>query len=526
MMIEFKNEPLSDFARPESQQQMLEALKLVERELGKEYDLIIGGKRIRAEEQFKSCNPAEKNQVVGVFAKAGEGDARRAVEAAYETFNTSWRFPPAKARAGYLFRAAGIMRRRRFEMAAWMVYEVGKSWIEADGDVAEAIDFLEFYGREALRYDEPQPVTPYPGELNELFYIPLGVGAVIPPWNFPCAIMVGMTAAALVTGNTVILKPSSDAPTIAAKFMEVLEEAGLPAGVVNFLPGSGASCGDVLVGHPLMRFIAFTGSKEVGLHIIELAAKHQPGQIWIKRVIAEMGGKDTIIVDSEADVADAAAGVVASAFGFQGQKCSACSRVVVDATVYDHFLELLLPKVKAITVGPTRDPKNYLGPVINQKAFESILGYITIGKNEGRLLTGGAPGLAASSLAASSLASGYFLEPVVFADVAPTARIAQEEIFGPVLAVIRSRDFDGALTIANNTEYGLTGAVYSRSRSKLMKAKRLFHVGNLYFNRKCTGALVGVHPFGGFNMSGTDSKAGGRDYLLLFLQAKSVSDKM
>ena len=516
MMIDFKNEPLTDFSKPENQEKMLDALKLIAGEFGKGYELIVGGKRVKTAETFNSYNPAEKDQVVGAFAKAGAKEAKKAIETAHNTFQT-WRFTPADERAGYLFRAAGIVRRRKFELSATMVYEVGKNWAEADGDVAELIDFLEFYGREALRYGGEQAITPYPGEFNALQYIPLGVGVVIPPWNFPSAIMGGMTAAALVTGNTVVLKPSSDSPVIAAKFVEVLEEAGVPDGVVNFVPGSGASCGDTLVAHPLTRFIAFTGSKEVGLHINELAAKHQPGQIWIKRVIAEMGGKDTIIVDSEAsDLDEAASGVCTSAFGFQGQKCSACSRVIVDTRVYDEFVKLLLPKVKAITVGPTDEQKNFMGPVINQNAYESILNYVRIGKKEGQLLAGGkaAPG------------NGWFIQPTVIGDIKPKAVISQEEIFGPVLAVIRAQNFDRALEIANNTEYGLTGAVYSRNRAKLIKAKEQFHVGNLYLNRKCTGALVGVHPFGGFNMSGTDSKAGGRDYLLLFLQAKAISDKM
>jgi 1-pyrroline-5-carboxylate dehydrogenase len=514
-MIEFKNEPLTDFSKEENKQRMLAALKQVATQFGRGYDLIIGGKRVRTAEKFSSFNPSERTEVLGVFAKAGVKEAKQAIETAWKRFQT-WRFASVGERAGYLFRAATIMRRRKLEMSAWMVYEVGKNWVEADADVAETIDFLDFYGREALRYGGPQPVTPYPGELNELEYIPLGVGVVIPPWNFPCAIMAGMTSAALVTGNTVVLKPSSDAPVIAAKFMEVLEEAGVPAGVVNFVPGSGASCGDTLVGHPLTRFISFTGSKEVGLHINELAAKTAPGQIWIKRVVAEMGGKDTIVVDAEANLEDAAAGVVASAYGFQGQKCSACSRAVIDAKVYDDFVKLLLPKVKAITIGPTKDPANYLGPVVNQNAYESILEYIKVGKTEGKLLAGGKP----------AAGNGYFIQPTVFGDIKPKARLSQEEVFGPVLALVKAQNFDRALEIANNTEYGLTGAVYSNNRAKLMKAKRLFHVGNLYLNRKCTGALVGVHPFGGFNMSGTDSKAGGRDYLLLFLQAKSVSEKV
>jgi 1-pyrroline-5-carboxylate dehydrogenase len=401
-------------------------------------------------------------------------------------------------------------------MAAWMVFEVGKSWAEADADVAEAIDFCDFYGSEMLRLAGPQPLGPVAGEANELRYIPLGVGAVIPPWNFPLAILCGMTTASWVAGNTVVLKPSSDSPTIGAQFMAILEEAGLPGGVVNFLTGSGATVGNALVTHPKTRFVAFTGSKEVGLNINELAAKTPPGQIWIKRVVAEMGGKDSIVVDSGVDLDVAADGVFASAFGFQGQKCSACSRAIVVEDVYDAFLEKLRARTQKVRIGATDDPGVYLGPVINETAMRSILNYIEVGKKEGRLIAGGK--------AAGD--DGYFIEPTIIADIPPKARISQEEIFGPVLAVLKARDFEDALSIANNTEYGLTGAVYSKSREHLEDARARFHVGNLYFNRKCTGALVGGHPFGGFNMSGTDSKAGGRDYLLLFTQAKVISEKL
>lgn len=515
MLQEFKNETYLDFTKEEVRQKMLEALEKVHAEFGKEYDLIIDGESVKTKDKFQSYNPSEKNEVVGIFQKATEKEAERAIEVALNRFET-WRFVPATERAAILLRAANIMRQRRYEIDALMVYEVGKNWLEADADTAEAIDFLEFYAREALRYAQPQPLVPYPGELNELTYLPLGVGVVIPPWNFPCAIMVGMTSAALVTGNTVVLKPSSDSPTIAYKFMEILEQAGMPPGVVNFITGPGGTVGNYLVGHPKTRFISFTGSKAVGLRIVELTAKTQPNQTWIKRVIAEMGGKDAIIVDREADLNEAANGVIASAFGFQGQKCSACSRLIIDTKVYDEFIAMITEKVKTIKVGPTRDYNNYLGPVINERAEASILNYIEIGKKEGRLICGGgkAPG------------NGYFIQPTIFADVKPDARIAQEEIFGPVLAVIKANDYDDAIAIANNTEYGLTGAVYTKNRKKIEQAKKFFHVGNLYFNRKCTGALVGVHPFGGFNMSGTDSKAGGRDYLLLFLQAKAISEKL
>jgi 1-pyrroline-5-carboxylate dehydrogenase len=511
---QFRNEPLTDFSQPEHRQAMQEAVERVRGQLGHEYEIVIGGQHVRTAEQFPSYNPSRKTEVIGVFQKGTPELASRAVEAAHARFQ-QWQNVPAAERAGILLRCAAILRRRKHEMSAWMVFEVGKNWAEADADTAEAIDFCEFYAREMLRLAGPQPLTPIPGEANELRYIPLGVCVVIPPWNFPLAILVGMTTAAWVSGNTVVLKPSSDAPAIAAQFFGVMEEAGLPAGVVNFLTGSGGAVGNALVAHPQTRMIAFTGSKEVGLGINELAAKASPGQIWIKRVIAEMGGKDSIVVDSDVDLDAAVEGVFVSAFGYQGQKCSACSRAIVTEPVYGQFVEKLRARVAQVKIGPTDDPANYLGPVINEGAMKSILNYIEVGKKEGKLLTGGKP----------APDGGHFIEPTVIVDVPPKARIAQEEIFGPVLAVIQARDFDDALAIANNTEYGLTGAVYSRSREHLEKARERFYVGNLYLNRKCTGALVGGHPFGGFNMSGTDSKAGGRDYLLLFTQAKVVSEK-
>jgi len=513
---DFKNEPLSDFkGNPKHAQDMKEALEQVRKELGRKYNLVIGGERIRTEEKFNSYNPAQKDEVVGIFSKGTAELAERAILTADETFRT-WGRSPAEARVELLLAAAKILRDRKFYYAAWMVFEVGKSWAEADADVAESIDFCEYYGREMLRLANRQPLTPVPGEKNFLRYIPLGVGVVIPPWNFPLAIMAGMTAAAIVTGNTVVLKPSSDSPTIAYKFIEVLEQAGMPPGVVNFVPGPGGAVGNVLVSHPRTRFVAFTGSKEVGLGINELAAKHVPGQIWVKRVVAEMGGKDSIIVDSETDLDAAAEGVTASAFGFQGQKCSACSRAIVVESVYDTFLQKLKARVEKITVGPPEDPATYMGPVINAAARKSILEYIATGKQEGRVITGGG----------ESAGPGHFIQPTVIADVSPKSRIAQEEIFGPVLAVIKAKNFDEALEIANNTEFGLTGAVYTNDRLKLEKATEEFHAGNLYLNRKCTGALVGAHPFGGFNMSGTDSKAGGPDYLLLFTQAKTIAEKV
>lgn len=515
-MKEFKNESYIDFSNPENRSKMEDAIKKAESQLGKEYPIIIGGENITLETKFKSFNPAEKEQAIGIFQKADKDTGEKAMKKALEVFE-EWKFVEPSERAGYLFKAAEIMRSRRLELDAWEILEEGKGWLEADADVAEAIDFLEFYGLEMLRYGGEQPVVQIPGEKEELFYIPLGVGIVIPPWNFPMAILCGMTSAALVTGNTVILKPSSDAPKIGHLFMEILEEAGLPKGVVNYVTGSGSVVGDYLVQHPKTRFIAFTGSKEVGLRIVEQAAITREGQIWIKRVIAEMGGKDAIIIDNESNLESAVDGVLYSAFGFQGQKCSACSRAIVVTEVYDEFLNKLVEKTKKLTVGPTKLYDNFMGAVINEKAYNSMLSYIEKGKEEGgKLLTGGEP----------AEGNGYFIKPTIIADVKPGDTIEQEEIFGPVLAVIKAKDYDEAITVANDTNYGLTGAVYTLNREKIEKAKKLFHCGNLYFNRKCTGALVGAQPFGGFNMSGTNSKAGGRDYLLLFLQAKSVAKKI
>jgi 1-pyrroline-5-carboxylate dehydrogenase len=511
----FQNESYADFSVPEKRAAMERALAEVRAQLGREYDLWIRGERLRTAAKLESRNPSHPAEIVGIHQKATPDLARRAVEEACAFFPV-WSRTPAAERVSMLLSAARILRARKMEFDAWLVYEAGKTWIEAEADVSEAIDFCEFYAREMLRFAGPQPVHQLPGEKDELVYLPLGVGVIIPPWNFPLAILAGMTTAALVTGNTVIMKPSSDTPTIAAKFAEVLREAGFPDGSFSFLAGSGAEVGDVLVQHPRTRFVSFTGSKEVGLRINELAAKPQPGQIWIKRVVAEMGGKDAIIVDREADLDKAVDGVLVSAFGYQGQKCSACSRAIVDAAVYDKFLDKLKKKVEAIRVGPADDPANYMGPVINERARQSILRYVETGKREGRLIAGGGP----------AEGDGYYIRPTVIADVPRDAVIFREEIFGPVLAVTKAKDFDEAIDLANASEYGLTGAVYTNNRDKMKRAAAEFFTGNLYFNRKCTGAMVGAHPFGGFNMSGTDSKAGGRDYLLLFLQAKSIAEKV
>jgi 1-pyrroline-5-carboxylate dehydrogenase len=511
----FVNEPFTDWSREENARAMREAIAKVRSELGREYDLVIGGKLSKTAEKIVSHNPAKPAETVGIHQKAGMEHVEPVMSAALAAYET-WSRTPMEERVSVVVRASEIIRKNKYEFCAWLTFEVGKNWVEAEADVAECIDFLEFYAREAMHMNKAETRVQLPGEHDQLRYIPLGVGAVIPPWNFPFAIMAGMTAASIVCGNTVILKPSSDSPTIAALFVNVLQEAGLPDGVVNFCPGSGSTFGNAIVEHPKTRFIAFTGSKEVGLDIHARAAQTKKGQIWIKRTVLEMGGKDSIVVCDDANLDAAVEGVAASAFGFSGQKCSACSRAIVDEKVYDVFLARLRERVAKITVG---DPAENMpmGPVVNAGSKKSILNYIEVGKKEGRVICGG--GVVEGM-------EGHFIQPTVIADVPPMGRLSQEEIFGPVLAVIKAKNFEDAMSIANNTEFGLTGAIYTSSKERVARAKQDFHVGNLYINRKCTGAMVGAHPFGGFNMSGTDSKAGGHDYLLLFTQAKSIGEKL
>lgn len=515
MVVPYKHEPFTDFTVEKNRLEFEAALKLVEAELGKNYDLIINGERIATEEKIVSLNPSNKQQIIGTVSKTNIELAEKAMQVADERFDTWKKWDPA-VRADILFKAAAIIRRRKHEFSAYLVYEAGKPWNEADADTAEGIDFLEYYARQMIQLSKGFPVESRPIEHNKLSYIPLGVGVVIPPWNFAFAIMAGMTAAALVTGNTVLLKPAETTSVIAYKFMEVLEEAGLPNGVVNYIPGYGSEIGDYLVDHIRTRFISFTGSKAVGVRIYERAAKVHPGQRWLKRVVAEMGGKDAIIVDKDADLELAAQSIVKSAFGFSGQKCSACSRAIIHQDVYDQVLERSVELTKELTIGSPVDFNNFMGPLTDQKAFDKVTSYIEIGKEEGKLMVGGT----------GDNSKGFFVQPTIFADVDENARIMHEEVFGPFVAFCKAKDFDHALDIANNTEYGLTGAVVSRNRENLEKARENFHVGNLYFNRGCTGAIVGYHPFGGFNMSGTDSKAGGPDYLLLFSQAKLVSEQL
>lgn len=519
MLPPYSPEALTDFSHPDAQAAFARALQHVKSELGRTYPLVINGESISLAQTFPTVNPARPAEIVASFADGTADHADQAIAAAAEAFKT-WQYTPVETRARYLLSAAAEMRRRKHEFSAMMVLEVGKSWAEADADTSEAIDFLEYYARQALRLlDSSDALVQFPHEQDSLYYIPLGVGAVIPPWNFACAIVTGMVGASLVTGNTVVLKPAEQSPWVAYRMCELFWNQGVPRGVLNFITGPGEIVGARMVEHPQTRFITFTGSKAVGVGIYETAAKIQPGQKWLKRAILEMGGKDAVIVDETANLDSAAQGIVASAFGFQGQKCSAGSRAIIVDEVYDRVSARVVELAKILTVGATDTSHAVdLGPVIDSDSWHKIMDYIELGTQEGELLLGGSP--------IDTPEGGYFIPPTIFGEVSRDARIANEEIFGPVLAMIRANDFQDALDIANATEYGLTGAVYSKDRERLEQARREYHVGNLYLNRKCTGAMVGVHPFGGFNMSGTDSKAGGPDYLLLYSQAKTVGERL
>ena len=515
MVVSYKHEPFTDFTVEENRRAMEEAIEYVTTQLGETYPLIIDGERVMTEEKIISVNPANREEIVGFVAKSNKQLAERAMQVADQTFKT-WRSSDPKFRADILFKAAAIIRKRKHEFSALLIKEGGKPWNEADADTAEAIDFLEYYGRQMLALKDGIPVESRPIEYNQFHYIPLGVGVVISPWNFLFAIMAGTTAAAMVTGNTVLLKPASATPVIAYKFMEVLEEAGLPKGVINYIPGPGGEVGDYLVDHPRTRFISFTGSREVGTRIFQRAGivHEDKGQKWLKRTIIEMGGKDTIVVDKDADLQLAADSIVKSAFGFSGQKCSACSRAVIHQDVYEEVKKRVVTLAKETRAGDPATNEYFTGPVIDEAAYKKIMSYIDLGKSEGSLAAGGS----------GNSEVGWFIEPTVFVDVDPEARIMQEEIFGPVVALTSAKDFTEAIEIANNTDYGLTGAVITNNRAHIEQARRDFHVGNLYFNRGCTGAIVGYQPFGGFNMSGTDSKAGGPDYLIHHMQGKTTSE--
>lgn len=507
-------EPYSDFSDPAKRAAFELALKGVEGRLGRSYPIVIGGEEVQTPSTIESVDPSMPDRVVGTVASASTKEAQDALDAAWEAFG-SWSRTPAEARARSGVKLAAIMRRRKYELAAWQVYEAGKNWAEAEADVAEAIDFVDYYSRQAIRLAGPVPTIGYPGEDNTSHLIPMGAGVSIPPWNFPLAILVGMAMGPVLAGNTVVVKPASNTPVVGATWMELVAEAGFPPGVVNYLPGPGGEIGDFLVDHPMTRFINFTGSKEVGLRIAERSAKVSEGQKWLKRAYMEMGGKDAMIVDETADLDGAIADAVRSAYGFGGQKCSAASRLILVKDIHDQVLEGVVEAAEGLGVGPPAENLP-MGPVISSAQHSSILDEIAKGREEADLLTGGS---------AIDRDGGYYIEPTVFGGVAPDARLAQHEIFGPVLSVIEVDDFDEALEVANGTEFGLTGGLYSRRRARIERARDEFHVGNLYVNRKITGALVGVQPFGGFNMSGSNAKAGGPDYLRLFMEMKTVAER-
>jgi 1-pyrroline-5-carboxylate dehydrogenase len=514
VLTPYRSEPYSDFSDVQKADAYQAALDEVAASFGEHALLVIAGEHVDTKRSIESVNPADPSQIVGTAASASVKHVDKAINAAWDAFD-GWSARTAEERAGVVHRVGDIIADRRFEFAAWQTYEAGKNWAEAEADVAEAIDFCRYYAHEALRMSEPVDVEEYPGEVNESWLQPIGAGVVIPPWNFPLAILVGMAVGPVAAGNTVIIKPASNTPLVGSGFIKALEEAGLPPGVVNYLPGAGGRIGDALVDHPRTRFINFTGSKEVGLRIAERSAKVHKDQKWLKRAYMEMGGKDALIVDDTADLDAAAVDVVRSAFGFQGQKCSACSRLIVFESVHDRLMDKVIEHASQLSVGPPHE--NYpIGPVISAAQQRSILSEIESGTDEAELVMGGAT---------IDRDGGYYIEPTIFDNVSPDSRLAQHEIFGPVLSVLSVADFDEALAVANGTEFGLTGGLHSRDDARLERAKRDFHVGNLYLNRKITGALVGIQPFGGFNMSGSNAKAGGPDYLRLFMEMKTVATK-
>ncbi|CEI83058.1 1-pyrroline-5-carboxylate dehydrogenase [Oceanobacillus oncorhynchi subsp. incaldanensis] len=508
----FKNDMPTDWGKSENREALNKNLEYVRTEFGKEYPLIIGGKEVSKENKLASYNPASHHEVIGYVSQAGKEDIEEAITAAKKA-HEGWGAITFLERARYLFKAAKIMERRKPELVAWQIYEAGKNWAEADGEINEAIDFLEMYARKAIELEQGENLVTIPGIENHLEYKPLGVGAVISPWNFPLAIVTGMTVSAIVTGNTVLLKPASLTPIVAAKFMEIMHEAGVPDGVINYIPGSSREIGDDLVTHRDINFISFTGSMEAGLHIDELAHKRIPNQRWVKRVVAEMGGKNGIVVDESADLDAAADGIVTSAFGYQGQKCSAGSRAIIHESVYNEMVDKIVERTKKLHVGPGTE-NNPIGPVIDDKAFKNINEYIEIGKEEGKLAFGGN----------SDNTEGYYITPTIFKDVAPGSRIMKEEIFGPVLAICKASSVEEGIDVYNDTQFGLTGALYTNNREQISYARRKMECGNLFLNGKCTGALVGIQPFGGYYMSGTGEKTGTLEYLLHFVQAKTIAE--
>jgi len=509
----YRNSPLVNFVYKDSQEKMQGALREVRKRFGEKYPLVIGGEKIWTDQLTPSVNPSAPDEVVGYGSEAGISEAERAVRAAREAFG-KWSRTPFEERARLLERAADIMERRRYELSAVEVFEVGKPWNEADGDIREAIDFCRFYAQQMRRLGRPKLTQRVPGEDSYHHYWPRGVAFVIAPWNFPIAILCGMASAGVVTGNTVIMKPSEQSIVCGAMLMQVFEEAGVPSGVLNFLSGHGSVIGAHLVDHKDVDMIAFTGSREVGLKIWESAGITRPGQRELKRVICEMGGKNAMIVDSDADVGEAVGYSIYSAFGFQGQKCSALSRLILLEENYDRVMERLIPAAASLRVGNPEEPGIMVGPVIDEAAYRRILDYIEVGKSEATL----------AYQAKDLPPQGYFIPPTIFTDVKPNMRIAREEIFGPVLSVLKVHDLDEALEVANGTDYALTGGFFSRSPANIERVKAQLEAGNVYINRSCTGAIVGRHPFGGFKMSGSGTKAGGEDYLLNFLVPRVVTE--
>lgn len=509
----FENMTMVDFTRADHRAAFPKAIADVRGRLGRTYPLYINGKEMVTKDTIQTVNPAKPSEVLGQICQAGIPEVEQAISAAKTAF-PAWRDTPPEKRAEYLLKAAEIARKRIFELSAWQILEIGKQWDQAYADVAEAIDFLEYYAREMIRYGKPQRVGHAPGELNHYFYEPKGLAAIIAPWNFPLAISMGMASAAIVTGNPVIFKPSAITGIIGHHLVEIFREAGLPDGVFNFTPGRGSVMGDFLVDHPDISLIAFTGSMEVGLRIVERAAKVHPGQPNVKKIISEMGGKNAVIIDDDADLDEAVPHVLYSAFGFQGQKCSACSRLIVLDAVYDRFMERLLAMARATSVGPSENPAHYMGAVSDDKAMKSILEYIEIGSKEGQVLY----------KSPVPQGEGYWVPMTIIGGIRPEHRLAQEEVFGPVLAVMRARDFDQAIEWANSTRFALTGGIFSRSPEHIARARREFRVGNLYINRNNTGALVERQPFGGARMSGVGTKAGGPDYLLHFMDPRVVTE--
>ncbi|MEN8114401.1 MAG: L-glutamate gamma-semialdehyde dehydrogenase [Actinomycetota bacterium] len=512
MLPPYESLSYSDFSEIGPAGGYREALESVRSQLGVHAPLVIDGERIDTDRVIESVDPSQPDRIVGTASSATSDHAVAALAAAWKAY-PAWSTRPAAERAEIIHRIGDLIAERIYEFAAWQTFEAGKNWAEAEADVAEAIDFCRYYAHQALEMDRALPVYEYPGETNESWLQPIGAGVVIPPWNFPLAILVGMAVGPVAAGNTVVLKPASNTPLVGWGFMQIAEEAGIPAGVINFLPGPGSEVGDTLVDHPTTRFVNFTGSKEVGLRIAERSSKVHDGQKWMKRAYMEMGGKDALIVDETTDIDAAADDAVRSAFGFQGQKCSACSRLIVIDEVHDALVEKIVERGAALKVGSPSE-NHAVGPVVSEAQHRAILSEIESGRSEGTLVLGGN---------AVEKDGGYYIEPTIFTDVAPDARLAQHEIFGPVLSVIRVADFDEAIEVANGTEYGLTGGLHSSDEERIERARREFHVGNLYINRKITGALVGIQPFGGFNMSGSNAKAGGPDYLRLFMEMKTVA---